>query len=82
MKNFKKYCKMLELDKIFNMVSEFAHCDETKELVKNLRPSSNLIDVKQLVGVVDRLALCVHFDIRRTKGHAGILRFAKNILCF
>lgn len=53
MKNFKKYCKMLELDKIFRMISEFAHCDETKQLVKNLKPSSNLTDVKRLVGQTD-----------------------------
>ena len=53
MKDFKKYCQMLELDKIFKMVSEFACCDETKELVKNLQPSSNLIDARRLIGQTD-----------------------------
>ncbi len=51
--NLKKCCKMLELDKVLEMLLEFTSCDGTKDLALNLFPSCEEHHVKKLVSETD-----------------------------
>lgn len=51
--NLKKCCRMLELDKVLEMLLEFTSCDGTKDLALNLFPSCKEQHVKKLVNETD-----------------------------
>lgn len=51
--NLKKCCRMLELDKVLEMLLEFTSCDGTKDLALNLFPSCKEQNVKKLVNETD-----------------------------
>lgn len=60
--NMNSYLKILELDKILEMLSSFASNDETRRMAKELRPSSDLATVRhENIKTNDALELSIQY---------------------
>ena len=54
-KNLKKVFDILEFDKILNMLLKHTSCEETKLLVENIMPKTNLDEVEKNCSKTDEV---------------------------
>lgn len=75
--DFERSCKTLELDKVLDMLSEYAPTEGAKEKIKHLRPSVSIEKIKELLKQVSEAKL--YIETKGTPSFGAIKDITKHI---